>query len=188
MVLHRMFDFVMLGGAGQRLMTIGRIIMVAVVAGNIVGLVGNIAASAHYERVALLLISASRDAADNNTESARQNRADAFAADERAFLVSSVQFFCEAAVLLLIVATFTVAGAASILRVRKISEVIPGLSGEAASAAMVAGTHLRRQVFVTTAVVFVTFLMRAIHSTLYVVVFIQDCFATSSQLLCYQFV
>jgi hypothetical protein len=123
MVLHRMSDFIMSGGAGRRVIALGRVVMAAVATGNIAGLAGNIAASVNYERVAVLLTSASLAASSNNTEVARQNRSEAFAADELAFRTSSLQAFCEAIVLLLIIATFTVAGAASLRRMSKISEV-----------------------------------------------------------------
>jgi hypothetical protein len=143
--------------------------MAAVVVGNLVGLAANISAAVYYDRVAELFIRASDNAASNNTVAARQNRRDAFDSDQQAFSVSFVQSSCEVAVLLLIVAAFVAAGAASARRIRDISAMIPTSNADAVTPAVTAGRHLQRQIVGTTVVVFVAFLLRSVYSTLYAV-------------------
>ena len=72
-----------------------------------------------------------------------------------------MQSFCEVAVLLLIVAAFVVAGVACARVVR--SKL---LAVDAASASAAAGRELRRQMVITTAVVFVAFVVRSVQSTM----------------------
>ncbi len=169
LVLDRMSDFLASGGSSRLRVAAGRIVMAAVVVGNLVGLAGNIAAAVYYDRVAGLLIGASDDAAANNTLAARQKRRDAFDSDQLAFSISFVQSSCEVAVLLLIVAAFVTAGAASARRIREISAMIPAPIADAVTPAMTAGRHLQRQIVATTVVVFVAFLLRSVYSTLYAV-------------------
>ena len=72
-----------------------------------------------------------------------------------------MQSFCEVAVLLLIVAAFIVTGVvcARILTLNM-------LAVDRASAPAAAGRALRRRVVVTTVVVFVTFVIRSVQSTM----------------------
>ena len=73
---------------------------------------------------------------------------------------ASVQQFCEVAVLLLIIVAFAVVGAAC---ARRISSALLDMTDAAAAA----GRQLQRQIVGTVAFVFVTFLLRAVYSTMF---------------------
>ena len=169
-VLDRMSDFVE-GGWKSRRWAVSRWIVVAcVIAGNVTGLACNIAAAARYRRVADLIAAASADYAVGNLASAIQNENEGREELERANVISSVQQFCEVAVLLLIVLSFAVVGAAC---ARLIRSVLAGLN--AADQAVAVGQQLRRQIVGVSAMVFVTFIIRSVYSTLYAVAYkLQD--------------
>jgi hypothetical protein len=77
--------------------------------------------------------------------------------------VASVQQFCEVAVLLLIIVAFAVVGAAC---TRRINSALLG-TNFAPAAAAAAGKQLRLRIVGTAAFVFVTFLLRAVYSTMF---------------------
>lgn len=175
-VLDRMSDFVA-GGWISRHWSVGRrIVMAAVVAGNLVGLASNVAAAARYGAVADLAMQASANFADNNPSAGSQKLFQARHELEGANFTSSFQFFSEVAVLLFIVSSFAVVGAACSRRIAS------SLSRrDAADAAVAAGCQLQRQIIGTTAVVFVTFLLRSVYSTISAVSFkLQDISAACS--------
>ena len=68
-VLHRMIEFAMRKGDGvwRRWVVGGRVVMAAVVAGNVVGLGGNVAAAVYFQRTAEYASAASAAFAANNT-------------------------------------------------------------------------------------------------------------------------
>ena len=105
MVLDRMKEFAIAKreGMSMRWVVGGRVVMAAVVAGNVVGLGGNVVASAYFQRAAEYNSAASAAFAVNNTADGN-NLAD-FAVRQGQLAVStqSVQSFCEVAVLLLII-------------------------------------------------------------------------------------
>jgi hypothetical protein len=72
---------------------------------------------------------------------------------------ASVQQFCEVAVLLIIILAFAVVGIAS---ARRLSSALRDMNDRHGAA----GRQLRRQIVGTVAVVFVTFLLRAVYSTM----------------------
>jgi hypothetical protein len=78
--------------------------------------------------------------------------------------IAALQWFCEVAALLLIVAAFVVAGVAC---ARVVSSNL--LLVDRASAPAAVGRELRRQVLITTAVVFVAFVLRSVQSTMFAV-------------------
>jgi hypothetical protein len=149
---------------------IGRhVVMACVVAGNLVGLAGNIAAAVPYDRVARLTMAASHDlAANENSAAGFQKIKEASDPLQLALYISSVQAFCEVAVLLLIVVAFAVVGA---LCLRRVSAGLIQLeaAGPKTGAAMDEARQLRRQIVSTTGVVFVTFVLRCIYSIMYAV-------------------
>jgi hypothetical protein len=158
MVLDRMADFLSPQPSARRWVAGRRFVMAAVVAGNVVGLAGNVTAAVQFQPVVAYWIAASADLAANNTASADQNQNRGRVWYESALKTLSVQAFCEVAVLLLIVAAFAVVGAACARRI---------------SSAWFAGgvardvEQLRLQIVGTTCVVFVTFLIRSVYSTMY---------------------
>ena len=166
MVLDRMSDF----AAGQdevarkRWAAGGRVVMAVVVLGNAVGLAANVAAAVHGQRAAEAASTSSVFFAANRTQEAL----DSFSSSQRerqlALSTAAVQAFCEVAVLLLIVAAFVVAGVAC---ARVVSSNL--LAVDRASAPAAVGRELRRQVVVTTSVVFVAFVVRSVQSTMFAV-------------------
>jgi hypothetical protein len=89
-----------------------------------------------------------------------------------ALSISSVQPFCEVAVLLFIVVAFFVVGVMCFRRVRSAFSAL-----SAADPILEAGRLLQRRIVYTTCVVFVTFLIRSLYSTLYAVAHrLQDVF------------
>ncbi len=158
LVLDRMSEFV-LNHSAKKLWAAGRrIVLAAVVAGNAVALAANIAASVHRHRRADLLMSVSSELTANVivTESTYAQVADEL---QLALFISSVQEFSEVVVLLLIVLSFAVVG---ITCARRIISAFSGV--DAADPIMSAGRQLRRQILFTTAVTFVTFIIRSVYS------------------------
>jgi hypothetical protein len=132
--------------------------MAAVVVGNVVGLCSNIAAAVLFKQVGDLFNAAAAAFAANSTEAA----VIVAQADQKttvALDASSVQPFCEVAVLLIIVLAFAVVG---IVCARRLSSFLGDMNHEHAAASR----QLRRQIVGTAAFVFVTFLLRAVFSTM----------------------
>jgi hypothetical protein len=163
MVLDRMMEFAMPKGDGvwRRWVVGGRVVMAAVVAGNMVGLSGNVAAAVYFERTAESFSAASAASAANNTADANNFVNLANQQAQLAVSTQSVQSFCEVAVLLLIIVAFAVVGAAC---ARRVSSALLHMT-DAADAA--AGRQMLRQIVGTAAFVFVTFLLRAVYSTMF---------------------
>jgi hypothetical protein len=163
MVLDRMMEFAMPKGEGmsRRWVVGGRVVIAAVVAGNVVGLGGNVAAAVYFQRAAEYFIAASAAFAANSTADGNNFAELARQEQQLAFSTQSLQTFCEVAVLLLIIFAFAVFGAAC---ARRVSSVLLDMT-DAADAA--AGRQMLRQIVGTTAFVFVTFLLRAVYSTMY---------------------
>ncbi len=163
MVLDRMSDF----AAGQdevarkRWAAGGRTVMAVVVLGNAVGLAANIAAAVHAQRAAEAASAASALFAANSTQLAVESVSLSNTEVQLSISITAVQSFCEVAVLLLIVAAFVVAGVAC---ARVVSSKL--LAVDAASASAAAGRELRRQMAITTVVVFVAFVVRSVQSTM----------------------
>ncbi len=159
LVLHRMADFAVPAGddLSRRLAVGGRFVMAAVVIGNVVGLCGNVAAAVLVKQVGDLDNAAAAAFAANSTEAAAIV-AQANQKNSVAFDAVSVQSFCEVAVLLIIILAFAVVGIAS---ARRVSSALRHMNDQWA-----AGRQLRRQIVGTTAVVFVTFLLRAVVSAM----------------------
>ncbi len=169
MVLDRMSDF----AAGQdegtrkRWAAGGRMVMAVVVLGNAVGLAANVAAAVRIQKAAeaaKIASTMSANFAANSTQVALDSISLMQREAELAVSIAAVQSFCEVAVLLLIVAAFVVAG---VVCARVVSSRLLAVDTESASAA--AGTYLRRQMVVTTVVVFVAFVVRSVQSTMFAV-------------------
>jgi hypothetical protein len=163
MVLDRMSDF----AAGQDEVTRkrwaagGRMVMAVVVLGNAVGLAANVAAAVHVQRAAEASSAASALWAANSTRLALESASLSLTEIQLSFSIAAVQSFCEVAVLLLIVAAFVVVG---VVCARVVSSKL--LAVDAASASAAVGRELRRQMVITTVVVFVAFVVRSVQSTM----------------------
>jgi hypothetical protein len=152
----------------------GRVVMAAVVLGNAVGLVANAAAAVHYEKATEAMSTASVAYATKNTKDGEIFRTKGREQVDLARSISSVQLFCEVAALLLIIVAFAVVGAlcARILRSR-----LKPIGVDAGYDAFIStvGRALQLHMLGTTAVIFVTFLLRAVFSTMNAVAFqLQD--------------
>jgi len=160
MVLDRMADFVGKStGMSRRLTTGGRVVMAAVVLGNVVGFCGNVATAAAAKECGDLYNAAAAAFATNNTvignnisKLVLQKLSDA---DDKA----SVQPFCEVAVLLIIIIAFAIFGISS---ARRVSFALRDMNDKHGAA----GRQLRRQIVGTATFVFVTFLLRAVFSVM----------------------
>jgi hypothetical protein len=155
MVLDRMSDFAAGLWIWKHWNAGRRVVVAVVVAGNLVGLGSNIAAAVPYTRVAQLNMEASAAYSSNNFVVGQQKLDESRHYIDLANSITSVQAFCEVAVLLLIVVAFAVVGAVC---VRRISSRVTELDS--------ASIQLRRQIIGTTAVVFVTFLVRSAFSAM----------------------
>jgi len=160
MVLDRMADFAAfkLGGLSRRWTVAGRVVVAAIIAGNVVGLGGSIAAAVYFQRTSNYYSAASAAYAANNTADGLNFHSLAKKELELALPIQSLQECCEAAVLLLIVVAFAVVGAACARRIR--SALLQATDAAAASL----GRQLQWQIVGTAAFVFVTFLLRAVYA------------------------
>jgi len=180
MVLDRMFGLAAPNSDGMPKLWafVERVLIRCVIVGNVVGLAGNIASAIYLARAADYGISADAAFAANKSDAGNHFVG---LADETAFVARrtlSVQQFCEVVVLLLIIVAFTAVGALcarriteALLQVKQASATATASSGSQGSdIKMLAGTvsaasrRLRLQIVVTVAVVFVTFLLRAVYS------------------------
>jgi len=137
----------------------GRVVMAAVVVGNVVGLCGNVATAVLSKQTADLNNAAATAFAANSTEAANAVVVQATQSIDDANDAASVQQFCEVAVLLIIILVFAVVGISS---ARRVSSALRDMNDENGAA----GRQMRRQIVGTTALVFVTFLLRAVFSTM----------------------
>jgi hypothetical protein len=167
MVLDRMYVFLSLGshrlgGPSRHWVVGGQFVMATAVAGNFVGLAGNIAAAVQLQTVAELWMAASAEWAANSTVVARSYGLQGLDRYDLAVTTLSLQACCEVGVLLLIVVAFSVVGIASF---RRIGSTLSRL--DAAGPEMADGRQLRLQIVGTSAVVFAAFLLRSVYSTAY---------------------
>ena len=146
-------------GLSRRLAVGGRVVMAAVVVGNVVGLCADVAAAVLYKQAGDLSHAAAAAFAANSTHAANAIDTQARQKITVASDAVSVQQFCEVAVLLIIILAFAVVGIAS---ARRVSSALRHMNDEHGAA----GRQLRRQIVGTAAVVFVTFLLRAVFSTM----------------------
>ena len=146
-------------GLSRRLAVGGRVVMATVVVGNVVGLCANVAAAVLFKQAGFLYNAAAAAFAANSTEAANAFVAPGDQKNSIANDAASVQNFCEVAVLLIIILAFAVVGIAS---ARRVSSALHHMNDEHGAA----GRQLRRRIVGTAAVVFVTFLLRAVFSTM----------------------
>ena len=138
----------------------GRVVMAGVVAGNVVGLGGNVASAVYFEQSAESYDAASAAYAANNIAAGYNFVNIGNQQDHLALSTSAVQLFSEVAVLLLIVVAFAVTGAAC--RRRFTSAQLDDTAE---------GRQLWRQIVGTAGFVFVTFLLRAMYTTMSALIF-----------------
>jgi hypothetical protein len=186
MVLDRMLNFAPLssGVLRRKWILAARIVLGVVVAGNMVGLVGNIAAATYFKRSADLWSEAFTHFVANRSASGYEQVLQGREQYNTALSVAAVQSFCEVAVLLLIVTAFVVVGVAC---ARHIAATLRGVQKVGATynrfhapspifAEVVAqGQKLQLRMAVSVAIVFAAFVLRSVYSTMYAVAnYLQD--------------
>ncbi len=142
-----------------------RVVILVVVIGNVISIGSDIAAATIFHQAALMFSSASVSFAANTTISIIQglNYSSAgFEHVEQAFEAESVQSFSEAVVLLFIVFSFSVAAAAC---ARRIKSMLIGVAPVSSAASE--GRTIWLQIVLTSAVVFVAFVIRSAFSTMF---------------------
>jgi len=164
LVLDRMMDFALIteGALRMRWAVVQRMVMRLVVAGNVVGLGGNIASAVYFKQVGDLDHDASLALAANNSLAAANYVALGNQKDQAASAALSVQQFCEVSVLLIIIVAFAVAGALCTRQFR----FVPGNLRHMVGGLNASSRHLHKQIVLTVAVVFVTFILRAAFSSI----------------------
>jgi hypothetical protein len=162
MVFDRLAEFAAVAGPWIK---IKRVAVLVVVLGNVVGIASHFAAAAIFQQSAQIFSAASASFAANTTildTIGLQYSSSGFKRVEQAFKAESVQAFSEALVLLFIVISFGVTAAAC---ARKIKSSL--LLVASASVAASEGRTIRLQIVLTSAVVFVTFVVRAAFSAMF---------------------
>jgi len=164
MVLDRMSDFAVpkTDGMFKRIAVGGRVVMAAVVVGNLVGLCGNIAAAVYFKESGDLLSAAASAFTANDVDSFNKVFHRANQKNQQASNAASVQQFFEVTVLLIIILAFAVVG---IISARRVNTALRNMDDEQRHGA--SARQLQRQIVGTTAFVFVTFLLRAAFSIMY---------------------
>ena len=177
LVLDRMSDFAMpaetsrtsSAGDQSRWVFCARVVVALLVLGNAIGLAGNIAAAPYFVRSADTSASVHSILSSGNANRDSQRALTTLAREQfdEASTVSSVQFFCEVAVLLLIVSAFTVVGALCLRRIAFIfhsAAMAFSKSEQSSNPSFIAGRKVRKQIVITTVFVFVSFVLRTVHS------------------------
>jgi hypothetical protein len=161
-VFDRLSEF----AGAQGLWFVGkRAVVVIVVAGNTAGLISNFAAAAQFQQAAQSFSAASDSFAANNTvQNVDGNRhaSVGFRQAEEGFKVESVQSFIETALLIFIILAII---AAAIACARRLKAALLHFADNSASATDV--KTILRKIVVTSAFLFITFLLRSVYSTMY---------------------
>jgi hypothetical protein len=166
-----------------------RMVMKAVAGLNIVGLSASIAAAVYGIRSASFYSSAAAAYATNSSDCADDCILHGDQIAQISFSAGALQAVCEVLVLLLIILAFAVAGSAFVryaaVKLRDLESAARGdalairrvdphtairseqESMAAAASTVIAGSRMRLQVTSTAAIVFVTFLLRAVYSTMF---------------------
>ena len=171
LVVDRMMDFSKLKGVGKssRWATLSRVLVVIIILGNVVGLISVIPASVLFSEA----VSASQD-----------NRSAYIDEIVKAANVGAIHLGAETIMLLLIVVAVVVVGLASARRIHaalgavqspQMQALVPSERAPASATrqsiaarrATLSGMHLRRQIVGTCCVVFVSFLVRAVYTTMF---------------------
>jgi hypothetical protein len=177
LVLDRMSAFASPKMSGGSKWVIGaRVVIVAVVACNAVGVAASFAITDLWKRSADFSKAASSYYAENNDTAGSEMDARVLDQTKLAYSLASVYYYAEVITLLLIIATYCVVGVAC---ARRMSTTIRGvlkaglayfraraIEAEVFEEAADQGRRLRLQILCTTAFVFVTFLLRCVYSSM----------------------
>lgn len=174
-VLDRMSIFAAGDVMSRRWFVARRLVLASVISGNLAGLAGNVATAVRFYQRADLLMTVSVDLASNSQINATSTDYPKFdqVADQLqlALQTSSIQAFCEVAVLMIIIPAFAVVGVACVRRIGSFFSLLHTLHPAHGGAAITLGSQMRREMIVTTTVVFVAFVIRSVYSTMFAVAF-----------------
>ena len=162
-VLDRMRRFAM-----PEAVTSARVVVAAVVVGDVVGLCASFAAAADHVQTSVYWRRTSAACCNFNSSEFLTLIRQARELTERTASTASVNYFSEVVVLIIIVGSFSCVGFVSARRVRNSVQLIR-ISASSAAAAI--GKELRLSIMATTAFVFVTFLLRLIYSAMFAFAF-----------------
>ena len=166
MVLDRMSDFAFppRHGWNKRSRRLKWIVLAAVVAGNVVALCSTVPSSRYHIQSAELFDAASVASSESEMAALRmQGRITNQSADA----VISIQFFCEVVLVFIILLAFGAVGAACAVRVA-------AHIADAGQSVSVAARQLHRQIVGTSVFVFLAFLFRSVHHTMFGVAAVQQ--------------
>ena len=172
MVLNRLFAFAIPevdSKLRSRCSRFAVVVLGVVTFGNFVGLCANIAAAAYQLRASDNLLDAAAAFSKSDLSAVNEFSAQSQANGDRSQVANSVQQFAEMAVLLLIVVAFFLSGGLCALRIRLTTRRFNNIAASNLAAMPEGAVHIQRQIFGTTAFIFVTFTLRAIFSTMYAV-------------------
>jgi hypothetical protein len=136
--------------------------MVLVVVGGVVGISGNIVSAVYKLQSADFATSAASAADKGNVFEVISLIQQCTDRGDLAVKIESIQGFSEISVLVLLIATFIAVG---VMCARRVDSSLASMTSGAGAKAK----HLRRQIVVTVAVVFVTFFLRAAFASFYAV-------------------
>ena len=169
LALNRLLDFqsgiFLRNTVVRRWVWSGSVLMGAVALGNMVGVCSNIAAAYYVVKAADFAREAASCFGNNNTQQGDALFSLVEQNGQKSNKILSVQLFSESAVLLLILAFFTVVGIMCVRRVETSLRSLPS----SARAVDAAGRRLARQIIGTVVVLFITFLLRAVFSVMFAV-------------------
>ena len=200
MMLDRLQHFAFAGGASMKRELVERVVLGAVILGNLTGLVANFVSAARVSVAGGVFTQSAEAFAANNTALGQSLYDNAFEKFEVSEDAAAYQNYAEMAVLLLIILAFVVVSILSTQLIKiglrnlsnaKSSIVLVGVAGDQARQlvddATAAGRQLMRKVVGTVAVVFVSLLLRAIYASMLAVAdSLQDVGKGCSDNLCSQ--
>ena len=150
----------------RRLAFAERVVVRVIVAGNSAGVCSNIVAAVYSSRVADYNDDAAAAFDSSDIQQSMMYQSLAMEKNNIGAQITSIQQFCEVAVLIIIVLAFVAAG---LLCARRIAYAIGSLSHaptKVSQAVDAAGNDMRQRIIGTVAVVFATFVLRAIFSSM----------------------
>jgi hypothetical protein len=180
LVLRRLHHFTLNNSAHQRAwLMAGRVFLAAVITACVVGFFANVASAVYFAEASDFADLAAKAWASNNTAAAADFMQAVNAKASTAIRVSSVQRFCEVAVLLMTIVAFLIVGIQShrifesalrtLFTVLKRLEVTAGGDQSSAliSQASLQGRQLQRKILTTFLLVFSTVLVRSVFTIMY---------------------
>jgi len=174
MVLNRMLEFSLRNPATlsssvnldqPRVMSISKAAMTVVTLINCIGVIGSVVTTVMNAQAADLYSNSATAFASGQNTTGQALFQQAGLKNDLANQTASVQQFCEVIALVIIIVSFTAAGFLCFLRLRSVAEFARFYSPATSQVSFIASfRRLRLRIFGTVAVVFITFLLRAVFA------------------------